>query len=447
MKPEEFYRPEAMESQRVTWTVELREGAIGWSHWFLGFAVLSAVTLVGLLFVDVTRRENVPGYITAAEGRIDLTAGERARVQRVLVVSGQRVTKGQVLAELDVERRFLIDPLRGSGNRALARLSVEALQRQRELVVEVTQARARLAQGNEEGLRQQEQFLLSRHSKLNDERTAIAGRLMLAEREVSRIAELVAAGFVNQAGASGKSDEVLVIKANLSRVESDVLDVERSIAATRAELDRARLISRIDDLEAAKASTILSRDIAEAQARQSIALTAPESGVVVGVFSTVGDSVGEGRVVISMVARSDDAASRGTEVAHEPNLPLVAHLLVSSRSVGLLSSGQRVSLKLSAFPFQKYGVIQGEIRSVGSMPIRSTDLPREYEAAFQGQSARNQTVYLVSVDIPEASGPGSTLLRRAKPGMLLEASIAVERRTLLDWVLLPMTSRLADAAL
>src|SRR5690606_7388303 len=98
-----------------------------------------------------------------------------------------------------------------------------------------------------------------------------------------------------------------------------------------------------------------------------------------------------------------------------------------SGAIAFLAPGQRVNLRLDDFPYQKFGVQEASIRAV-----------RTTMAALDGSG--RQPFYRVSASLQQqyvlAYGREQGLL----PGMALSASIVLEERSLLEWLLEPLFS-------
>lgn len=107
--------------------------------------------------------------------------------------------------------------------------------------------------------------------------------------------------------------------------------------------------------------------------------------------------------------------------------PLRAELGVPSSAIGFTKVGQKVRLALDAFPYQRFGTVEGRIVTVASSPVSQ-----------QAASGAMTSVYPVRValmaDHIEAFGRQEALV----PGMALTARIITEKQTLLEWLFEPL---------
>jgi hemolysin D len=164
-------------------------------------------------------------------------------------------------------------------------------------------------------------------------------------------------------------------------------------------------------------------------------LRAPQAGIVKDLSThTLGTVVSAGTVLLSLVPENE---------------PIVAEVMVRNEDVGFVHQGQRVKLKLAAYPFQKYGMIDGEVTQLwpdameeegvaghGKTPDRSIPpgerpQPSVYKALItldrQHLSYGRESLYLV-------------------PGMQVIAEINQGRRTVLEYLLSPIQKTLSESA-
>ena len=158
-------------------------------------------------------------------------------------------------------------------------------------------------------------------------------------------------------------------------------------------------------------------------------------------------SAGDGAVVATVVLDEGDGSEqfarwdevlRGT-AACTPVPVLVpeggvlhAELFVPSRAIGFVAVGQRVRLLYDAFPYQHYGTYAGRIVRVSQTILAGTDI--SVPLTLEGPAYRA----VVELEQPDVDVNGKRV--PLQPDMLLKADIILERRTLIDWMLNPVTS-------
>lgn len=143
--------------------------------------------------------------------------------------------------------------------------------------------------------------------------------------------------------------------------------------------------------------------------------------------------------VVALTARPGEQASPQVSlltIAPEGS-PLEARLLVPTRAAGMVKAGQDVRLMIDAFPFQRFGAVDGVIHEVARAVVR----PGEVAAPIEFKEA----VYTVRVRIDRAEINAYGTTRALENGMTLTADMITDRRTFLTWLLDPLLAARARA--
>ncbi len=121
------------------------------------------------------------------------------------------------------------------------------------------------------------------------------------------------------------------------------------------------------------------------------------------------------------------------------NEPLMAKVMVKNDDVGFVRQGQRVKLKLAAYPFQKYGMVEGKATHIGA---DASDAPPNNG----GQPALPPNSYkaIVTLDRQQLDAQGQRLT--ITPGMQVVAEIHQGERTVLEYPVSPIKGVFQEAA-
>lgn len=176
------------------------------------------------------------------------------------------------------------------------------------------------------------------------------------------------------------------------------------------------------------------------------ALGAPEGGALVPgtVLATIAapdQSAGAGTRVASPVAgrlamamaKPDQVLRPGAVVGVviPSNTKLEAELYLPSRAAGSVRPGQAVTLHYQAFPYQKFGAGDGIVRTVSLVAAAPSDISNP---AMRFQEPMYRARVELGRDFIMTYGKKTPLL----PGMLINADVVIDRRSLLEWVLDPL---------
>jgi len=169
------------------------------------------------------------------------------------------------------------------------------------------------------------------------------------------------------------------------------------------------------------------KKVAEELAKQRyrntlIELVAPHAGVVKDLAThTLGTVVSPGTVLLTLVPHGDE---------------LQADVMVRNLDVGFVRPGQLARVKVVAYPFQKYGMIDGQVVRV-SADASETGAGRVEETDAENKATLN-SAYRARIALPSQHiGIADTRLPLIS-GMQVTAEINLGERTVLEYLLAPV---------
>lgn len=207
--------------------------------------------------------------------------------------------------------------------------------------------------------------------------------------------------------------QILVQRENANRTQATIQSVAAQILQARSEAQREVLA----ELAKAEADIRLAREeLTKANRRSGLQVVrAPADGVVqqLAVYS-------EGAVLKPadpiLVVVPNDAQ-------------LIVDAQVLNRDAGFVTAGQPVTVKLEAFPFTRYGTLEGRLVWISRDAIQDDKLGPVYQAR-------------VVVVPPKGSTSGGI---RVSPGLQATAEIRTDERRVIDYLLSPIERRLDEA--
>ena len=114
------------------------------------------------------------------------------------------------------------------------------------------------------------------------------------------------------------------------------------------------------------------------------------------------------------------------------NAKLQVELFVPTRAVGFLEIDQKVRVRFDAFPYQRYGIFAGKVKSISKHVL----LPQELNVPLE----LNEAVYRVVVELDQQDIIAYGKHFPLQAGMTLEADIILDRQSLFEWILDPLFS-------
>ena len=326
--------------------------------------------------------------ITRAQGQIIasgrtqiIQASDGGVLSQLLVKEGDKVERGQLLAQLDANK--------------LRAAYYETRSREVALRATVSRLRAELFGGdpafsadlaNYPEFRNNQQALLEkRRVSINEETAALQKMLELAQKELAMSAPLVATGDVSQ--------------ADVLRLERQVADLQAQITNrnNKYQQDAQTELSRAEE-ELAGVKQMLAQ---RADMLSRTELRAPVTGIVKNVrMNTLGGTLKPTEEVLQIVPLEND---------------LIVEARVRPGDIAFVKLGHPASVKVEAYDYTIYGWLDGEVSYIS--PDTLTDDLKQGEQAYYRIQVRSEGKHLSGrPDQPIDLQPGMTVTVEIKTG-------------------------------
>ncbi|MFM8901518.1 MAG: HlyD family secretion protein [Burkholderiales bacterium] len=454
-----LFRKEVQQAQAAQWmgTVRLNRP--------ISFSVVTAATVVlAVLFAsfsvwgEVNRKARLSGILVPTQGSLNITAPQAGVVAERRVQEGDVVEAGEVLLVINAERQSLI----GAGGSSQSVGDTSALVAQQ---IE-SRRQALVAERNFRELqtRQREQVLNDRLRTLDaqlraseDELLGQRHRVRLAEKTVERILALAKEGFVSEAQAQAKQEELIDARNREQSLQRAGLGVQQERQALVGERQAlvVQLQTDLSQLDRSLAST--TQEATENSARKTAVVTAPlrlptsAAGAgnqvsssntpryrVTGLNLQVGQFVQAGQNLATLVPEN----APGDSAAATPALE--AQLFAPSRTAGFVATGQPVYLRYAAYPYQKFGLYKGRITAISATPFAASELPPNLAPQIMAQAGSQEALYRINVQLEQQAVFAYGQNHPLKAGLTLDADVLQDRRRIWEWVLEPVLAARAQ---
>jgi hemolysin D len=126
---------------------------------------------------------------------------------------------------------------------------------------------------------------------------------------------------------------------------------------------------------------------------------------------------------------------------------LAVDAFVQNRDIGFVRVGQRVAVKLEAFNFTDYGLIEGTVENISRDAIDQSQQASGSQREEGGRPAQPSLVYAARISLRCAPGDPTraALCDRVQPGMAVQAEIKTGRRRIIKYLLSPITKAVDEA--
>ncbi len=400
------------------------------------------LSLVWAGFSEVERVVIAQGQLVNPLPNIVVQPIDTSIIQKIEVRVGQVVRKGEVLATLD--------PTFAQADEAQLRNRLKSLDTQTQgLSAELTGvsknrpagrndadgqlqsllAKERQANFQAQTTRMQENLArLAASLDTSRKDQAVLQQRMKSLSEIEAMQEsLVAQQFGAKLQLLEARDRRLSVERDLQMARNKELELNREIASLEAEktaFTKSWRQKTMEDL----LSTSRDRDGVNEQLQKAdkrkkmVNLVSPIDAVVLEIAKlSEGSIVKEAEQMFTLVPLSSQ---------------LEAEVKIDSIDIGYIKNGDIAHLKLDAFPFQKHGALEAHIRTI------SEDAFRRDSAA---QAAGTQTYYISRVAFGNAKLRHLPDKFRLLPGMTVTAEVVVGKRSVLSYLLWPLTKALNES--
>jgi hemolysin D len=375
---------------------------------------------------------------------------EHGIVKEILVREGERVKEGQVLMRMDpqlteADRRVVDNELK------LKRLQLRRIDAEMKgapivrqsgddtgLLVQVeAQHRAR-RQAYQDAVDTEKAVLIKAQQDLKaaqEIEAKLQKTVPMHKETADGWAQLAREGFAGKLLAQERMRLYIESAQDLKAQTENVASLRASIA--QAEKRLAQITSNYrqqlqnERIDMAAQTQRLEEELGKHVHRTGLMeLRAPQAGIVKDLAThTAGTVAAPGTILMTLVPQ---------------DVPLVAEVWVNNDDVGFVRSGQPVKVKLSTFQFQKYGMVDGSVRQI------SADASENQSAGTASvEIGRNRTAmpltYKTIVDMGSQELVAQGVRYALSPGMQVAAEIHLGTRTVLEYLLSPISKAFHEA--
>lgn len=245
-------------------------------------------------------------------------------------------------------------------------------------------------------------------------REGFAGKLLAMDKKRARLE---------------KEGELKAQSANAASLQATITQTEQHIAQLtstyRSQLQNERV-------EAQGQYQKLQQDWAKQEHRQALLeLKAPQDGLIKDLSThTVGTVVQPGTVLMTLVPVND---------------AMLAEVWVSNQDAGSVETDHEVKVKLAAYPFQKYGMVEGRVQHFSPDASEAPDGRGEKRGSNSNSSESGPLSYRTLVALKTSYLERDGVRHKLSPGMQVTAEINLGSRTVLEYLLSPVQKTLQEA--
>lgn len=376
-------------------------------------------------------------------------------VREIAITEGQHVEKDQLLIKMDAnlseaDSKSIQNELQHKSlelRRIEAELSGKAFTRQKNDAVEMFnrvyaeyQSNRRALQDDIASERANMQKTYSDLAATQEIQHKLEKTLPSYQAQEAAYDKLVKDGFAGKLMGQEKQRARIENEQDLRAQEYNGKSLQASIGQSQKRLNQIQSDYR-QKLEADRVAIYAEHQRLEQEwAKQShknslLELKAPQAGIVKDLAThTPGTVVSPGTVLMTLVPNNE---------------ALQAEVWLKNEDAGFVHTGQAVKVKLMAYPFQKYGMVDGKVLQVSADATDKTN-PNNNQANQNDNSpntsvANTQLAYRTIVQLNKQHLTIEQEKLLLTPGMQVAAEIKLADQTVMQYLLSPVTKAFHEA--
>lgn len=367
--------------------------------------VILTITFISL--AEFNKREQVSGYLTPSKGLFNLYSPGHLLLSKILVEEGDTVKKGQTLFVLTSPKNLI------SGQDA-QQLLLHEIQNQIELL--------------KAQIKSLDETFILQNIELTSDLNNLVIQQNLNERQLNKTQKKLVLSALQLKNFNSMLQQKLIAKQQIETA------TEKHLLVEQEEIQALNQIALNAQQQNKVKQQITKLPITTQQQRQTLSLQLSDK------IQQLANTKSQNEILIkaeldgsvsSLLAKQGQWLKAQEFIASllPDNTELHAELLVPTRAFGFIKKEQDARIKLAAFPFQKFGSINGKI-----FQASSSVLPQHTSAL------NSEAVYRVKVELEQQSITAYGQSMSLKAGMLLTADVLLDKRSLAEWLLDPLLS-------
>lgn len=379
---------------------------------YLSIALISflLILLTYLVVSPYSQKQAVYGYLLPTQGVTKLYAPDLVYIDEIYVEEGDFVHKNQPLAKLTYRQQL------NSGVAVQAELKKE-YETQLHLLSQ-QKLKAQDIQKNKRLEYQQKIHEIDEQIRLsNRQQTQLKKRIDVVRERVKKYQTLQKQGHIAKIAVEKERDSQLMLEQSLANLQASESQSQQERQSLQLALKRlpTELQQTLQELDL-KISTKHTQ-LTELAGRTEVLMTASKEGRITALNIQTGQLLKPQQYMLSLLPKDAE---------------LYVELLIPTRAFGFVQEGQKTYIKLDAFPYQKFGMLEATIVETSEYVI----LPKEIQLAIEFK----EPVYKVKAKLDSQAILAYGKEVPLQAGMSLRADILLDERSLMEWLFEPLLS-------
>lgn len=393
--------------QKITGNIILVQPTSIYLVTLLTFLTLS-ISIFFLIQSEYSRKEKVAGYLIPEKGLVKIFSDREGTLEELYVKEGQSVSEGQPLVRVKNSQNL------ATGVELSKVLSKEITKQISTLEIELEVSK-KIFLHDTARLKLQINQISRSLEAIKKAKVTNRKRLEIKKKQYLNNLKLLESKYISADQLGSIQEEYLEAMESNDRFEREISSITLELSSLESDKDslpEKRILKQ----------ALLERHISELKSKQfelenqyEFVKLAPESGITTAIQPSLGMHITNRSPILSIIPHDS---------------PLEIELFLPTRSAGFVKIGDPVQIRFDAFPHQKFGLTKGIVVSVDKALVLPSDkvFPINIGEAMYRVRAKltKQNIHAYGKSFP------------LKVGMIAEADILLEKRTLLEWILDPI---------
>ena len=311
--------------------------------WAQGMAAivisLGSIAFIGSLVFKIDEVVSVQGQLQSVGGSLEIKSPVGGKVAEVFFNDGEMVREGQLLLRFDTR---------------------QAADEQKTL--------KKLIELEEQSLQSRLSMIESQQAMLETRRSVLEKKLQTKTFIINELELLAAQGGFQRITLLEKKDQNLELEAQLTQVTEQQSQLK--LQANEIKVNSNKNVSEMRNR------------LLQAELKlQYQNVVAPSAGIVFDPKVRPSGVLSAGETLLTLVPQGD----------------LFAEVFVSNRDIGFVKTGQVAKIRVDAFPFTRYGELEGRVTHIGAGALEPDSIQNFYRFPLKLKLNRS---YLESQNIP-----------------------------------------------
>lgn len=408
-----LYRPQAgIQAQPQDEGAVIQLGALPFRFFTMVAFCVVLVVLGFLIWGQYAATERVQGILVPKGGVIKVHSPTPGLVVNLKVAEGDTVVKNQPL--FSVQSPQSIGAFADYTDAIISELedAIDYQHQQLEIKKTISQNEQKQIAGLINSLQDQ---LLSVEKQLSNHTEH--QQLLDKEADALKVAMTKSEGVASKFSYQQKERERLAGAMQLQSSHRQKSEIQGQLLELRAQLEKLPMTHSLSQIQIQDRVSQLKQQLVRMQVAKGYQVISPTDGIIATILLNEGEHTTEGLPVLTVLPDDNE---------------LIVELYVPSQASGFLRLNQEVLIKYRAFPYQKFGVHKGTIAEISKTIID----PRDVKVPLPLPEATYRVRVKLNKQTVRSFGNEVAL----RSGMLVDAEIVRDRRTILEWVLEPLYS-------